>query len=80
MKKNEIEFDKVEDEKKDDENVKKEEDEEDENENEFVIKAPNNDTNEGRYIQCNQYPPLHVFRDENWGFILENRWVIFTSY
>ena len=46
----------------------------------FTIKAPNDDANEGRYIQCNQYPPLHVFRDKDWGFILENKWVIFTSY
>ena len=46
----------------------------------FECIAPNGDTNEGRFIQVNQYPPLFVFRDENWGFILENKWVIFTSY
>ena len=51
-----------------------------ENEDDISIQAPNGELNEGRYIQVNHYPPLWVFRDTNWGFILENRWVIFTSY
>ena len=33
-----------------------------------------------RWIKVNQFPPLCAFRDNNWGWILENEHVIFTSY
>ena len=32
-----------------------------------------------RWIQVNQFPPLVVQRTDNWGFVLENEWVRFTS-
>ena len=35
--------------------------------------------NYGRWVQVNSYPPLRVFRDDKWRFILENSWVTFTS-
>mmetsp|Transcript_9032 Transcript_9032/g.8124 ORF Transcript_9032/g.8124 Transcript_9032/m.8124 type:complete len:269 (+) Transcript_9032:1-807(+) len=33
-----------------------------------------------RWIKVNEFPVLCAFRDENWGWILQNERVIFTSY
>lgn len=33
----------------------------------------------GRYVRINQWPSLSVSRSENWGWILQNCWVTYTS-
>jgi len=33
-----------------------------------------------RWIKINEFPVLCAFRDQNWGWILQNERVIFTSY
>ncbi|GAQ79024.1 hypothetical protein KFL_000230050 [Klebsormidium nitens] len=33
----------------------------------------------GRYVRINQWPSLNVSRTENWGWTLQNCWVIYSS-
>ena len=33
----------------------------------------------GRYVRINQWPSLNVSRTEQWGWTLQNCWVIYSS-